>query len=860
MKIQTIGTKMSFLLLLGSIMNPSSAQQTTIQTSPKNQLLYSQPAQNGTKKLAITDCFSSQNSTAFGNPIFLNYPSEQFHLVQFIFNRDKKSHLYLYPINQSIGDSNGIIFIHSDSFTVSLKNSIQNYNKRNNIDAKEVKVMLNMIPNIHWRNANSGWFEYNNFVVELNLNLKDGINGTKNLQKSTDQIVYSKTSTIMNVDRNLEMTVLYAIEVNTTTSLTDAIYSPQSISRTAYVKDHNIYVVGNSLQPTQITNDGKEGIVYGQSVHRNEFGINGGLFWSPDLNQLAFYRMDEQRVTKYPMFNIQPRPASPTEIRYPMAGDSSHTVTIGVYNIATNSTVYLKTEGSYDHYLTNVSWSPDAKSIYLFWVNRDQNKTELREYSALDGRLIKTHIEYSHPKYTEPESGLIFSKNIPEGFIFQSEHSGFNHLYLYLKNPTNVPKNKKAYKNTQTFADGGILNHYGYLFPITQGNWEVTEVLGLDESENNLVYLSTRHSKETEQGALNRVALISNIQTGEMTTIFKSSQTSKSESNKNTKNSLNEILEEYIQSAIWIPNTSRLLLISSNINSPRNLYSISTKEIVSGGKISKKAVIAQLVSAAKNPVANFQIGEVKIESIENQGVTLFQRTFLPPNFDPNKKYPVVVYLYGGPHAQMVTNSWLGGGNLWMAYMASEGYIVYTLDNRGSSHRGLNFENATHRNLGSVEMLDQLAGLEYLKSLSYVDSTRIGVHGWSFGGFMTTSLMTRYPGKYKVGIAGGPVIDWSFYEIMYTERYMDRPDENKEGYTQNNLLNHAHKLQGPLLMIHGADDDVVVWQHSLMFTDKCVKSMNTNLDYFVYPGHKHNVVGRDRAHLYKKISEYFFEKL
>lgn len=854
MKIQTIGTKMSFLLLFGSMLNLSNAQQTAVKTSPKSQLLYSQPAQKGNKKLAITDCFSSQNSTAFSNPTFLKYPSEQFHLIQFIFNRDKKSHLYLYPINQIIGDSNGSIFIHSDSFTLRLKSAIQKFNETNRIDSKDVKVMINAIPTIHWRNENSGWFEYNNYIVELNFNL--AVN-QKNIKSAPIQVENNTSSTELNLKRHMEMTVMYAIEDNTTTSLTEAIYLPESISRTAYVKDHNIYVVGNSLLPTQITTDGKEGIVYGQSVHRNEFGINGGLFWSPDLNQLAFYRMDEQRVTKYPMFNIQPRPASPTEIRYPMAGDSSHTVTIGVYNTSTKSTVYLKTEGSYDHYLTNVTWSPDAKSIYLFWVNRDQNKTELREYSSIDGKLIKTHIEYSHPKYTEPESGLIFSKNIPEGFVFQSEHSGFNHLYLYLKNPTNVPKNKRAYKNTQTFADGGILNHYGYLFPITQGNWEVTEVLGLDESENNIVYLSTRHSKELEQGSLNRVPLISNIQTGEMMSIFKSSV---SESNKNNKSSFNEILEEYIQSAIWIPSSSRLLLISSNINSPRNLYSVSTKDLISGGKISKKACLAQLVSAAKNPVANFQIGEVKIESIENQGVTLFQRTFLPPNFDPNKKYPVVVYLYGGPHAQMVTNSWLGGGNLWMAYMASEGYIVYTLDNRGSSHRGLNFENATHRNLGSVEMLDQLAGLEYLKSLSYVDSTRIGVHGWSFGGFMTTSLMTRYPGKYKVGVAGGPVIDWSFYEIMYTERYMDRPNENPDGFSQNNLLNHAHKLQGPLLMIHGADDDVVVWQHSLMFADKCVKSMNTKLDYFVYPGHKHNVVGRDRAHLYKKISEYFFEKL
>lgn len=854
MKIQTFGTKMSFLLLFGSILNPSNAQQTTINLSPKSQLLYSQPAQKGSKKLAITDCFSSQYSTAFGNPVFLKYPNEHFHLVQFIFNRDKKSHLYLYPVNQTITDSNGLIFIHADSFALCLKKSIQNFTEKKGLDSKDVKVMLNMIPNIHWHNSSSGWFEYNNYVIELNLNLRATQNDVKNSQLTPSQLGVPKSSVDLELSRNIEMNILYSTEENTTTSLTELIQNPQSTARTAYVKDYNLFIVGNSIQPTKITNDGKDGIIYGQSVHRNEFGINGGLFWSSDLNQLAFYRMDEQRVTKYPMFDIHPRPATPTEIRYPMSGDSSHTVTVGVYNLNTKSTVYLKTEGSYDHYLTNITWSPDSKSIYLFWVNRDQNRTELREYSSLDGKLIKTHIEYTHPKYTEPETGLIFSKNIPEGFIFQSEHSGFNHLYLYLKNPTNVPKNKKAYKNTQSFADGGVLNHYGYLFPITQGNWEVTEVLGLDQTENHLIYLSTRHSKETDQGALNRVPMISNIQTGETISILKNL------TSQNTKIPQIEFLEDYIQSAIWIPATSRLLMITSNINNPRNLYSISTKDITSGGKISKKAVFAQLVHSGNNPISNFQIGEIKIESIENQGITLFQRTFLPPNFDPNKKYPVVVYLYGGPHAQMVTNSWMGGGNLWMAYMASEGYIVYTLDNRGSSHRGLSFENATHRNLGTIEMLDQLAGLDYLKNLPYVDSTRIGVHGWSFGGFMTTSLMTRYPGKYKVGVAGGPVIDWSFYEIMYTERYMDRPEENPSGYSQNNLLNYAQNLKGPLLMIHGADDDVVVWQHSLMFTDKCVKTMNTHLDYFVYPGHKHNVVGRDRAHLYKKISEYFFEKL
>jgi dipeptidyl-peptidase-4 len=209
---------------------------------------------------------------------------------------------------------------------------------------------------------------------------------------------------------------------------------------------------------------------------------------------------------------------------------------------------------------------------------------------------------------------------------------------------------------------------------------------------------------------------------------------------------------------------------------------------------------------------------------------------------------------------MVQNKWLGGGNLWMAYMASKGYIVFTIDNRGSANRGFDFESSIHRRLGEVEMNDQLAGITYLKQLSFVDSTRIGIHGWSFGGFMTTSLMTRYPNVFKTGVAGGPVIDWKYYEIMYTERYMDHPSSNPDGYKRTSLLPSASQLKNRLLMIHGADDDVVVLQHSLMFLDACVKSSNDQLDFFIYPGHKHNVVGRDRTHLYKKVSQYFFDHL
>jgi dipeptidyl-peptidase-4 len=304
-------------------------------------------------------------------------------------------------------------------------------------------------------------------------------------------------------------------------------------------------------------------------------------------------------------------------------------------------------------------------------------------------------------------------------------------------------------------------------------------------------------------------------------------------------------------------NFSQSLFIdmSSGIKNPRS-YSVGTIE----WKPSAMFSTPLLVYAAENPLAEYSLARMEMGQMEHDGNTLYTRTFYPSDFDPNKQYPVVCYLYGGPHAQMIQNRWMGGANLWFHYMAQAGYIVYTVDNRGSSHRGLAFEQATFRNLGTVEMQDQLAVLNLLKSQPYIDSSRCGVHGWSFGGFMTTSLMTRESGAFKVGVAGGPVIDWNYYEIMYTERYMDRPSENAEGYAANSLLNHADKLAGRLLMIHGTLDNVVLWQHSQLFVEQCVKEGVTGLDYFIYPGHEHNVIGRDRAHLYKKVSQYFFEHL
>jgi dipeptidyl-peptidase-4 len=260
---------------------------------------------------------------------------------------------------------------------------------------------------------------------------------------------------------------------------------------------------------------------------------------------------------------------------------------------------------------------------------------------------------------------------------------------------------------------------------------------------------------------------------------------------------------------------------------------------------------------AINPIREYQTCDIKLGQINSTDntVKLNYRMILPTAFDSTKKYPVLVYVYGGPHAQMINNSWLGNADLWLYYMAQKGHIVFTLDNRGSMNRGIDFENATFRNLGKYEMEDQLAGVNFLKKFKYVDATRMGVYGWSFGGFMSTSLMTKTPDVFKVGVAGGPVIDWRLYEIMYTERYMDMPQDNAAGYKEADLTNYAKNLKGRLMLIHGTNDNVVLWQHTLTYLKKCVDE-GVLVDYFVYPGHEHNVLGPDRLHLMKKITQYF----
>lgn len=587
----------------------------------------------------------------------------------------------------------------------------------------------------------------------------------------------------------------------------------------AYTRDNALYVNVAGKDMLVAKSEG-EGIVYGKSVHREEFGITKGTFWSPSGRYLAFYRMDESMVTQYPIYVLDSMPAQARMIRYPFAGSKSHHVTVGVFDTQSGKTLYLQTGEPAEQFLTNVSWSPDDKYVLIAVLNRGQNHMWFNQYDASNGNFVKTVFEETSDKWVEPEKPAVFlpgkasqanllnktgDKNATGDnnryFLWQSERDGFtNHLYLCDLNSANAVQ-------------------------ISKGAMPVTAFYGFDAAGENCFY------QVADESGMNRYVYAANLKTGVLSRLGE---------------------EEGMHNSLINSSGEYFLDVFANAVTPRLIYLSKVKD----------PARRDLIFGAKNPLEGYSLGLTRVSTLPSKGgMQLNTRMILPPDFDPQKKYPVIVYVYGGPHAQLVTNGWLAGAELWMHHMAQEGYVIFTLDGRGSANRGFAFENAIHRHVGDVEIEDQLTGIEYLKAQTFVDPARIGVFGWSYGGFMTTSLMTRPEAKgvFKCAVAGGPVIDWRMYEIMYTERYMDTPQENPDGYAKNSLFQYIDNLNGRLLMIHGTSDDVVLWQHSLRYIRECVRR-GKQIDYFVYPEHLHNVLGKDRAHLFDKIELFFKDNL
>jgi dipeptidyl-peptidase-4 len=567
-----------------------------------------------------------------------------------------------------------------------------------------------------------------------------------------------------------------------------------------FTEQNNLYaeVEGTKIA---ITSEEDPNIVSGSFVSRNEFGIQKGIFPSPDGRSVAFYQKDESQVTDFPLLDITSRTGSLVEIKYPMAGMPSERVKVGVWGLDSQSVVWLNvTDFDEERYLTNITWSPNGELIYIQVLNRDQNEMHLNSYSATTGEQVEHLFTESDSRYVEPIYPLHWVDNKGDGFIYSTNvRDGYWNLYLYERDKAGKWSHKRL---TKVDADVTYLD--------LKGEWVYYYSAEFSTAEQHLCKVSLKSGKQVrlthEPGWHN--CLVSPC--GEY------------------------FFDNY--SALKVPRVINLAT-------------------------TQRGDVVRNIFTAPDPTEEYNYTEIELGTIPTADGKWenWYRLIYPIDFDPAKKYPAIVYVYGGPHSQMVNNSFQANLRRWEMYMAQRGYVVFVMDNRGTLWHGAEYEKAIHRQCGKVEMEDQMKGVEWLTSHEWVDADRIGVHGWSYGGFMTISLMTHYPEVFKVGVAGGPVIDWKWYEVMYGERYMDTPEQNPEGYEATSLINQAKNLKGKLLICQGAIDPVVLWQHSLSFVRECVVN-NIQVDYFPYPRHEHNVLGRDRVHLMDKVTMYFDDYL
>jgi len=557
---------------------------------------------------------------------------------------------------------------------------------------------------------------------------------------------------------------------------------------------------------------GQSPIVWGQPPFRHEFGGDEGFFWSPMGHKLAFYRIDQLEVSRYPLLLTDPRRAKVKWIRYPMAGCPSQKVTLGVYDPDTEQTIFLGTNqkpnastdmNRSDHYITNICWTPDSRHILIAELNRAQTRMEMNMYDATDGKFVRTLFVEESPKYVEPDEPAYFLPGNSDKFLWLSERDGFRHLYLY-----DIAKDKTSCRQ------------------LTSGPFVITELVGVDP-ESKYAYVIT-----TEDSPLERNLYCINLATGKRNRLTSEPAIHHIQHNK-------QYTQFYdVYSNHEVARICQLLTV-------KNGKVVDVKKRFTPGDPFQTAGLAH---------PEVEVGTIKAAD----GVTdLYYRLVKPK--DLSVKHPTIVYLYNGPHTQLITDDYLWGLPGWDNYMAQHGYVVFTLDGRGSENRGRDFEQVTWHNIGHNESLDQLLGVEFLKTLPYVDPERLGIYGWSYGGFMATYMMLYYPEVFKVGVAGGPVLDWSRYEVMYGERYMGMPGENKEGYEATTLINKTGTLKGRLLIIHDDHDATCVPQMSMQFLKNAVNA-DTYPDFMMYMNHEHNVMGNDRVHLLNNITRYFEDHL
>ncbi|MBT1064730.1 S9 family peptidase [Bowmanella sp. Y26] len=579
---------------------------------------------------------------------------------------------------------------------------------------------------------------------------------------------------------------------------TDIRFSPKA-NYISFVREQNLYVLNiKSGEESAITTDGKGPIKYAMAefVAQEEMGRMTGYWWSPDESQIAYTRIDESPVEEITRSEIYADSIKMITQRYPSTGTPNVKVALAVSSLSDKQPHWVDLGKDDDIYLARVKWQRDSRHLTYQWQSRDQQRLELRRVNT-DNWQQKLLLEETASTWVNLQDDLTFLRHSPQ-FIWSSERDGFKHLYLY--------------KN-----DGSLLRQ------LTQGKWVVDDIAAVDET-NALVYFTGRKDTPLEKH-LYKVSLNG----GEITKV--------SQRSGFHGISFDRKAQVYIDRF-------------STINTPPQV----SLHKADGNRL---AWLEENALDASHPLNPYQQQWVKPSFgsfTTEQGVELYYRLYTPQNV--KGKRPAIVYLYGGPHAQVVTNSWAGSRGLMFQYWVSQGYVVFSLDNRGSNYRGKAFEDAIYRNMGDVEVQDQIEGVKFLRQLPYVDAQRIGVHGHSYGGYMTLMSMFKAGDYFQAGVSGAPVTDWLLYDTHYTERYMAHPAENAEGYEKSSVFPYAEDLTGDLLIYHGMADDNVLFTHSTRLY-KTLQDLAIPFEVMDYPGKKHGIRGKQtQIHLNRTITNFF----
>lgn len=582
-----------------------------------------------------------------------------------------------------------------------------------------------------------------------------------------------------------------------------ATLSPDN-QKVAFVFENNLYIQNiQTKEITKITKDGeKNKIIYGLCdwVYEEEFSFTKAFEWSPDGKKIAFYRFDESQVPEFSMDIYGELYPKQERFKYPKAGEKNSEISIYVYDLENKSLTIMDLGNEKDIYIPRIRWTYSSEQLAVLRLNRLQNQIDVLLCNTSDG-THKIILSEKTDTYIEVTDYMLFFLENGKEFLWTSEKDGFNHIYHY-------------------DLEGKLIRQ------ITSGNFEVQEILGVDTKKQMIYYLSTevspleKHFYQISFNGKNKKRL--SIEPGNHSITLSSS--------------FNFFIDTYSQ--MGIPPITKLMTIDGKL----------VKMLEENKELSER-------------LQNYTISKPEFFKFKNsEGVELNGWMIKPSNFEENKKYPVLMYCYGGPGHQTVVNKYNGTDFFWYQMLASQGYIIVSVDNRGTGGRGASFKKCTYKQLGKLECIDQIETAKYLGSLQYVDKNRIGIWGWSFGGYLTSLCLTKGNEYFKAGIAVAPVTNWRFYDTIYTERYLQRPQDNPSGYDENSPIHFADKLKGAYLIVHGTADDNVHFQNAMEMVDALIKN-NKQFEQFFYPNRNHGIYGGvTRYHLYNKLTKFILNNI